>query len=128
MMLITLAATLAAFSGTPDSLVQRQVECRGWINYHKDTDFRAGVSEFKGLARQNISSLAISLRGSETPIFVQAGGGTAQDQFLSERRAALVVDALAVEGIDADRVRVTQGKARQIAPDGLLVYGHATCG
>lgn len=125
---VTAGLALALSSAGALQSVQAQGACRGWINYQRDTDFKPGLAEFSGLARQNISLLAISMRRSDAPILIQSGGGPHQDAALSERRSAVIVYTLSAEGVDAVRVRVAPAKVGQIAPDGLLIYNHVYCG
>jgi hypothetical protein len=96
----------------------------GWVNYDRPADFEPGSSAFRGQARLNVMLLAISMGKSDTPIFIQSGGGPRHDPALSERRSAAVRDVLVSQGIDATRVRVAPGKPGQSEPDGLLIYSH----
>ena len=96
----------------------------GWVNYDRPADFEPGGAAFRGLARQNLMLLAVSMMRGETPIFIQSGGGSPHDPALSERRSAAARDVLVSQGIDPARVRVAPGKPGQSEPDGLLVYSH----
>jgi hypothetical protein len=110
----SLAAALLAVAAGSDgrrAAGAGEVACPGgWVDYDRPADFEPEGSAFRGLARQNLLILAISMSRSETPIFIQSGGGARNDPALSERRSAAVRDLLVSQGIDPDRVRVAPGK------------------
>jgi hypothetical protein len=128
LVLVSLAAALLVVGAEPDARGAAgtgDAPCPGgWVNYDRPADFEPESPAFRDLSRQNLLIMAIPMARSDTPIFIQSGGGARHDPVLSERRSAAVRDVLVAQGIDAARIRIAPGRPGQSEPDGLLVYSH----